>query len=843
MLQNKMKKPARQPLYLALLIAFASTAAAQETPTEETKPVSEEVKAAEAAGAEQAKESKEVVLDSIKVTAQSREQELKDVPISVTVLDATMIDNLEATNLGDLDGFVPGLEVSSGSVTQPRYAIRGISTGDFGVGTDSAVGVYINGIYAARSGGAMLAFNDVERIEVLKGPQGTLFGRNTSAGAISIVTNRPTQENEGELNLRLGNQGLTYVYGLYNWPVTDNSAVRISYVSNESDGWLKDAATGKYLNPEDNWATKVAWRTNFENGMILDFTWDHEVVDQLARPAIGVVPMYGPTDTWWTPPAPAKDYSDTFLNPKTAPVYNDVVNNNEQRAFDSFTLQLYQSFEWASVTYSASYRNFDTSNREDEDGTNHINTYLDTENVESNSSFYQELKFNGYAGPVDWVAGISYSSEDATQTSHVNAFTDSINTLYNNTIGFPLFYTMQAALGGAFAGYGLPAVPGATVLGLPWSESMNNQGNFTSAAIFGDAIWHVNDKLNLTFGIRYTKDKKEFSWLTQGHEAGQLDSTLDFLSSIGWLQGYYQILDTIDPALKTLYTSDVIFRQFAALDGITVKQKNSWSDISPRFVVDYKINDNVMVWGSYTNGYKAGGYNSVEINSVFQNEDVDSYEIGTKAVWPDYRLSLNTSVFYYVYDNIQSLRLDTSNASDVPQYLVDNSDQEATGWDLQVMWQATEGLALSFNSQYIDQTYKYYVTPEGVNLSGQPTGLPIWSIATGGSYTWMFDNASQLEFGLMYSYRGGSECNDSSQSQGTCQVSPNFVTGESQTRTDARLQWTSPTDSWNVSAYVQNAFDEQYIGGVGGLTADLFGTAHTTLSIPRTYGLEVGFNF
>jgi iron complex outermembrane receptor protein len=843
MLQHKIKKPIRQPLYLALLIAFASTAAAQEAATEETAPVAEEVNEAEKAGTEAAAEKKSMVLDSIKVTAQSREQELKDVPISVSVLDATMIDNLKATNLSDLDSFVPGLEVSTTSPTQPRYAIRGIGTSDFGVGTDSAVGVYIDGIYAARSGGAMLAFNDVERIEVLKGPQGTLFGRNTSAGAISIVTNRPNQENEGRLDLRLGNDGLTYIYGLYNLPVTDKSAVRVSYVSNESDGWLEDAATGKDLNPESNWATKLAWRTSFENGTVLDVSWDHEVVDQLARPAIGVVPMYGPSDTWWTPPAPASDYSDTFLDPKKAPIYNDVVNNNEQRTFDGLTLQLYHSFDWASVTYSASYRSFDTSNRQDEDGTNHINTYLDTENIESNSSFYQELKFNGYAGSVDWVAGISYSTEDATQTSDVNAFTDSINTLYTNTIGFPLFYTMQQALGGAFSGYGLPAVPGITSLGLPWTESMHNQGEFSSGAVFGDAIWHVNDKLNLTFGIRYTKDKKEFSWLTYGREADQLDSTLGFLSSIGWLQGYYQILDTIDPALKTLYTSDVIFRQFSALNGTTVKQKNSWSDVSPRFVADYKINDDIMIWGSYTNGYKAGGYNSVEINSVFENEDVDSFEIGTKIVWPDYRLSMNTSLFYYVYNDKQSIRLDTSNPEEVPQYLVNTSDEEAFGWDLQMQWQATEGLALMFSSQYIDQSYKNYTTPEGIDVSGQPTGLPLWSLAAGGSYTWLFKDASALEFGLMYSFRDGSRCNDSSQSDGTCQVSPNFETGEDQNRVDARLQWSSPTDSWNISAYVQNALDEQYIGGVGGLTADLFGTAHTSLTPPRTYGLEVGFKF
>ncbi len=187
--------------------------------------------------------------------------------------------------------------------------------------------------------------------------------------------------------------------------------------------------------------------------------------------------------------------------------------------------------------------------------------------------------------------------------------------------------------------------------------------------------------------------------------------------------------------------------------------------------------------------------------------------------------------------------MDTSNPNEVPQYLVNTSDEEAFGWDLQMQWQATEGLALQFSSQYIDQSYKNYTTPKGIDVSGQPTGLPLWSLAAGGSYTWLFKDASALEFGLMYSFRDGSRCNDSSQSDGTCQVSPNFETGEDQNRVDMRLQWSSPEDSWNVTAYVQNAFDEQYIGGVGGLTADLFGTAHTSLTPPRTYGLEVGFKF
>ena len=813
---TKNRMPHRTPLYASLLLAFAATGASAQDAA--APPVDDAS-----------------VLDKVVVTAQGREQELKDVPIAVTVIDAEVIDQLAATNLGDLDGFIPGLEMSSSSITQPRYSIRGISTGDFGVGTDSAAGVYIDGVYAARSGGAMLAFNDIERIEVLKGPQGTLFGRNTAAGAVSIITRKPGKESEGQASIRVGSDGLLGLYGLYNLPVTDSSALRVSFASNESDGWLKDDATGKMLNNENNWATKIAWRTTFGNGTVLDLSWDHEEVDQLARPVIGIVPLNP-----YPYPANYPADPDTYLDPFTAPVYNDVVGNSVSRVFNGVTLQLYHGFEWASMTYSAAFRGFDTVNREDEDGTNRINLYLDTANVEDNSSYYQEIKFNGVTGAVDWVAGASWYSENAKQTSYVNAFTDSIDTLYYNLIGFPLFSALEQTL----IDFSVPA----SVLGETWSEPMHNTGNFKATAVFGDAIWHVNDRLNLTFGLRYTRDEKTFTWLNGPREAPGLDQTLAFLSSplaSNFLQLFYAQLDMIDPQLKYLYTSDVIFNYaaFPGVEGQKITKKKSWSDISPRLVVDYRLNDDVMLWGSYTNGYKAGGFNSVEINSQFENEDVDNLEIGMKGSWDDLGLSVNTSVFHYVYNDKQSIRLDNNNASGVPQYLVDSSDEEALGWDLQVLWQATDGLGLMFSSQYIDQTYKKYITSDGDDLSGQPTGLPVWSFAAGGRYVWNFGDASKLEVSLMHSYRDGNRCNSASQSQGTCQVSPNFTVGEDQNKTDARVQWSAPEDRWSAGVYVKNLFDNQYIGGVGGLTRDVFGTTHTTLSEPRQYGVEFRVKF
>lgn len=281
--------------------------------------------------AQEAAQAAEVV-EEITVTAQLREQSLQDVPIAIQVVDRALIADVAAENMSDLNGYVPGLVVSGDSPTQPRYQIRGIQTGDFGVGTDPAVGVYVDGIYAARSGAAMTAFNDIDHIEVLKGPQGTLFGRNSAAGAISIVTRQPNQEFDTLGRIRFGEYGKQYFEGMLNAPLGDHVALRINGVYNKSDGWLKDAATGRDLNPEENWAGRVALKWTLSDDTSATLSWDHDDLDQLARPAIGVVAV--------TPGQPVAYPADqtSYRDPRRAPIYNDVFGNEESRQLDQVNL-------------------------------------------------------------------------------------------------------------------------------------------------------------------------------------------------------------------------------------------------------------------------------------------------------------------------------------------------------------------------------------------------------------------------------------------------------------------------------------------------------------------------
>lgn len=781
---------------------------------------------------EEAAARRSSVLEEVVVTAQRREQALQDVPITVQVVNNELLNDVAAEDMGDLDGFVPGLVVSSDSPTQPRYQIRGIQTGDFGVGTDPAVGVYVDGVYSARSGASLLAFNDLERIEVLKGPQGTLFGRNSAAGAVSIVTRQPVDEFDGLLRLRVGEYDKRRVEGMVNVPIGEDLAVRVNGVWNESDGWMRDAATREDLWPEENWALRAALKWEVSDRTSATLTWNHDDLDQLARPAIGLVQLR-PSDVRAEFPTNPAEY----LDPREAPIYNDVVGNEESRKLDEAILFVDHDFGWADFRSTTAWREFETVNREDEDGTNRLTLYFDTANVEDNESFYQEFKFSGQAGAFDWVAGLSYYAEDALQQSQTHTYTDAVDTALLNLGMIPVGDFPEDGTLFGFTSFvlGMNGIP-LTLLGLPWRETMFNEGDYTAAAAFGDVIWHATDRLNLTFGLRYTHDEKEFSWYNGPREAPELDATLAALQAIGFFDVF--------PVPPEAYVFDLVFAfppvGTQPIEGQKVTSSDSWDDLSPRFVIDYKVTDDVMVFGSIAKGYKAGGYNSVQPLSLFDNEDVWNAEAGVKSLFADLGLILNASAFYYEYMDKQSISLV---CPELCQYVVTTSDQEAFGVEVDARWQPFDALTLSANVAYIDATYKDYVTFEGEDLSGEPTGEPEFSAAFGFSYVWQLGRNGLLDFSAVHAYRGETRCNAGSGLQGSCQESPNFEVGEAENRTDVRLAWTSPNDGWGAAFFLTNAFDESYVTGVNNLTASTFGTPFASISEPRQWGFEVRRSF
>ena len=770
-------------------------------------------------------------LDAIVVTAQSRQQELQDVPIALQVVDQQLLDDVAADNLGDIDAFVPGLVVDAAQPTQPSFRLRGVETSDFGIGTDPAVGVFVDGVYGGRGGGVLLPFVDVERIEVLKGPQGTLFGRNTAAGAISLVTRRPQDELEARLRLRLGNYGKQYADAMWNLPTGDNSALRFNALFNHSDGWFQDGATGKDLGGENVWATRAAWQVGLGENTTALVSWDHESLDQNGRVTTGIVPLPAYPQR---PPVPVDP--DDYLDPRDIPTYSDATNA-EWRTFDGVTLIVDHALTWGHLTSTTSWRQYDALNQTEEDGTNRADLYIDSVNTESNETFYQEFKFAGSNARLDWVAGASFFKEDADQTSEVNTNTAAVDNIVRNLgvayeLGVPdgslfNFTSMLAQMNG------IPI----SLVGDRWNERFTNTLSTTAYAAFGDVIWRATDKLNLTFGLRYTRDEKDFTWLNTPRNAPELEAKLDLLESLGFFDALAQMGI---PITRELLTFDMAFIDPPAMvnKGVLVRDKRSWSDFSPRFVVDYHFNDKAMVFGSLAKGYKAGGFNALQIGPAFENEDVWNAEVGIKQSFG--RFSYNASLFHYRYDNRQSIRLidpDPNNPVDIPRFVFDTGDLEATGIDFDMRWKVTDAFTLDAQAEWIDSKYKDYVTPEGVDLDGEPTGEPRFTASVGAAYRMSLGDSGDLRLSARHAYRGRTRCNAGSDLQGDCGVNALLDIGEPRERTDVRVGWTSPQGTWSWAVYGNNIFDNQYVKGLNTYGRGPLGVVGATISEPRTYGM------
>jgi iron complex outermembrane recepter protein len=785
-------------------------------------------------------------LTEIVVTAQRRTQNLQDVPIAVEVVSSEAIYKMAAESFADIGNFVPGLVVDSDSPTQPHYQLRGIGASDFGVGTDPAVGVYIDGVYAARSGASLLEFNDLDRVEVLRGPQGTLFGRSSAAGAISVIMKKPSNIDEGSIDVRIGNEGKERVEAMLNTPINSDMALRFNLVVNRADGYQHDAVTGMNLDPEKNWAARVSYRWDIGQDTTLNFAWTHDSLDQLARPAIGLVPV--PPAGTTPPPLPPNPYftGAGFLDAITAPIYNSLlVSPSESRTLNDYVVHVDHNFGDMTLQSITNYRAFKTYNREDETGTDSYATYFDTANIENNTSWSQEFRLSGKSRIADWVAGVSYTYEHAQQTAQTNTYTDTVDTVLNNAGVVPggLYGPTSAAA----AEFGIPI----SLLGQPWQESMIDDGKFKSLGVFGDVIWHLTDTLNLTTGARYSNDRKEFTWDAPQRVSPALDTNLAALNGLGFF-------DAIGIPASTYYFN-LIFPE-GALQGVPFTASGSWTDISPRVVLDYHFNHDTMVYISATKGFTPGGFDSVDINGQYANETVWNYETGIKATLPDAHLQINGALYHYAYTNKQSLVLSSTGTSVVPEYQVSTSDQAATGVDLAVRWQPVSPLTLGLTVAYIDATYtKYdsaalfgYWSGQGqdatqaaasANLAGQPTGEPLWSFAATADYTVPLNDYGSLDLWAGQSHRGATRCNSESQATFACLPDAPFNIGKAENQTDMRLSWRDAKNHWGVSLYVTNLFDERWVTGIDSITASTLGTPYALVNAPRRYGVDLHAGF
>ena len=768
-----------------------------------------------------------VELEEIVVTAQKREQQSLDVPVAVGTFTSRDILNTGALTLQQIDDFIPGFDADGETFTQQGYRVRGISSPNISTGGDPSVATFYDEVYLPRAA-TTVAFADMERVEVLMGPQGTLFGRNAAVGVISMVPRAPADALEAFVNVRGGNYDLLRVEGMVNVPLGDSVAVRANLLTNQRDGIADNVGPSRAEAADrDNQAARVAlsWDLTDATRAYLAYDWDR--FDQSPTMAIGISPYAYGTD------------------PFAGKYENDVRDAEETRDMYGLTGKLWHDFDEAwSGKLILGYREWDTTNREDEDGTADATRYFDTNNREDSDIFYSEVQFNFADDRLDAVFGANYSRENTFQSTDANALGDSITRLVTqqlnstlglhldhlwnpdefasalNLFGIPVTAAEVAATGDLWydtvaGALNEPMIFGPSFRGVEWTEAIQNEGDFTNWGVYGDVAWHLTERLDLIGGLRYSEDEKDFSWLFPPTSFATLRP------------GVSNQIFMLDPQYASAYTTPL-------------EAGDSWSQLTGRAVAQYAITDELMCYLSYSTGYKSGGFDSLTITSSarpLDPEESEMVELGLKGDLFDGRLRAQIALFDLQVDGrqttVDSRQPGTPNA--IPTVI--NIDNENEGFELTVDWMVTDSLKIGGLTTVRNEEsrsgafYDSDAELTDMNDSGD----------TATTYTLKLDWSHGIGSGEVllhadYVFEENTVNENDPNFYEELRDLPHYL--DDSEMLNARLAWISGDGHYEIALWGQNLLDKELIGGVRTITRSSFGTTFVGIKDPLTWGLE-----
>lgn len=862
----------------------------------------------------------------IVVTAQGREQSLSDVPISVNVLSGNDLQNSGASDIRGLNQVAPSLLISStGNEANGSARIRGIGTVGDNPGLESSVAVFIDGVYRSRSGNALGDLGPIERIEVLRGPQGTLFGRNASAGLLNIVTEKPTFEFSGHAAATYGNYDHIRVEGGINAPLGEMVAVRIDGSYEQRDGFYNDVVNNTTVNDRDRYLVRAQALIEPSDTMSFRLIADYSKKEEaccaatfvqpsfapLARISAGLDPFNKPTTgaaltSTSNPIIPillALGQDPRGLNQST---FNRDIYPTAGRSYagetEDYGVSLQGDFELGAITLTSitAYREYSNNQASDTDYTG-VDILFRAPGPDAGArefeTFSQELRLQGTAfdDRLDWVIGGYYAHEDLQVRDNLKFGTQygafapcRIINAVNPALASPTSMgclsaggraVLQGANGGAGAfGAATPAI----FAGLDILSRVNNVGgtgdvyNQTSEnfALFTHNIIHVTDTIDLTLGLRWTNETKDFDATFSNNNI--------FCAQQRALQS--PLLGSGVAALAGgLIALTCQGNSTAELDGVSLRDKRKEDEFTGTAVLSWKPSPEVLIYGSYSRGYKAGGFNldrsalsnpvagnpallGTTANLQFDQEEVDAFEIGAK--YDSREFSVSLSAFRQEFSNFQ---LNTFNGS---VFLVQNingcgtslngADKDASsatgacaaddivpgvvaqGVELEASIRPIRDLNIGFGLTYTDTSYEN-------DLVGRDNGSPLDAalrllpgdnlsnapeiVATGSlSYTPEIGNSGLR--GLFFvngrltgDYNTGSDLLFGKEQDGYLIV-------------NGRIGLTGPEERWAIEGFVQNLFDKDY-------TQVAFNTPFVAsqqtysafLAEPRTYGVTVRGRF
>jgi len=722
------------------------------------------------------------LIEEVVVTAQKREQSSQDVAIAISAVTGDQLRQLGYTNAQQVVAIAPGVSaVQPNGEANYSIAIRGVSTSNFISNVESPVALYVDEVYISQTAGAGFALFDMERVEILKGPQGTLFGRNATGGLVHYVTKKPSDAFEGYAQISAGENGLVNFEGALGGSISESVMGRLSAASHNNAGYIKNinpASGGRNLNNANDLAIRgqllfspgedleILLNARFGESDIRAGVFQQATADANGNLTPGVGDVYGYEDT----------DRDVYAGDWDSPGSNDVETSG-------YTATLTWDLDSLTLTSITDYSKVTREYIEDTDaGPNDplnnggYNFFLVTEA----DQFSQEFRINGSTETLDWVAGAYYLNIDAEDLSGIQC---------------DCGYEVAADL--------LLVDPTFDINNDFTLPGMRNpyENKTVSTSMFAQIEYSLSDSLTLTTGARVIRDKQDFDFSVV-------------------------ITDVVNP---DDFTNSVVVGQI----GPSISETVSNTEWAGRLSLSWDIDDNIMTYVSWNRGVKSGGWNSyTDPRGIpgnrptgpelrFSPEKLDAYEVGFKSTLADGLLVLNSAAYYYDYANFQAFTFEGITGNTF------NSEAKTSGFELELKASPMEGLDILLGAAYIDNEV---TLPSGTKTTAVQT--PRWNLNALARYEWnMLGGMMALQLDSQYRDKHTFALDVTE-----------AVQSDSYTISNMSISYTSGDENWGIRAFVDNLTDKEYLIQAFDLGAD-FGLQEGYYGRPRWAGVSASYSW
>ncbi|QTC91965.1 TonB-dependent receptor [Brevundimonas goettingensis] len=746
----------------------------------------------------------------IVVTARRRDERAQDVPIALTVINEELLNRTGAYNVAQVTQLAPSVQLLSPNARNTAITIRGLgaSYGLANDGLEQGVGIYIDQVYYSRPATATLDFVDIDRIEILRGPQGTLFGKNTTAGALNITTRAPSFTPEAQGELSIGDYNFVQAKATVSGPlIADTLAARLSFVSTRRDGTLDNATVGHAQNAQESISLhgQLLYQPTEKLTVRLYGDYSDQTPDCCTQLYVRVGDTAKPVNLRFAALAAGLGYVPASTNPydRTADVDGKIQADQIQRGFSAI---IDYDFGFATLTSISAWRAWDWRPANDRDYTA-LDITRQSANPSDQDQWSQELRLSSNGqNRIDWTTGL-YAFHQAVETHGI--------TEYGRDASYWLTTVRDLVTNALIPGTNPGLLDGYTVFN-------NSRIETDSVAVFGQLTWNITDRLHLTPGLRYTHEEKNGVYASTVSGGGP-GTAADITRRLG-------------VSRPQAYSAEI-----------------SDGDLSGQVALSYDVSDNVLAYGSFARGYKSGGINMAGIpnlpdgtpsltNATVEPEAVTTWELGLKTQLFDKRVTANLAAYRTDVDDYQANVVDTGPGA-LRGYLANAKKVEIQGIELDAFARPTPWLDAYANLAWTDAKYADFTngpcpleligtTTVACDLSGKDLpGVSPWAASIGGELHSDVNGlgyAGEAYFGADANYRSTYNA-DASVSK--------YTEIEGYTVLNLRAGFRAD-NGWEAFVWVRNALDEDYLQLLT-VQAGNSGLVLGTPGDPRTFGLTL----